>query len=83
MWGQDPVKVQNPPWPRPGLDTLRERLIEHNCFLRLGHMAAKSRSPRRRLYEPEARAGLDPPFKKGDAKILPLQRKNPTLPPLC
>jgi len=29
-------------------------------------MAAKSRSPRRRIYEPEARAGLDPPLQKGE-----------------
>jgi hypothetical protein len=38
--------IENPPWPRPGLDTLREWLIEHNYIVRLRHMAAKSRQGR-------------------------------------
>ena len=34
-------------------------------------MATKSHSPRRRIYEPEARAGLNPPLQKGEAVGMP------------
>ena len=51
---------RNPPWPRPGLDTLKEWLIEHSWFVRLRHMSAKSRQGR-----PQS------PFTKGEAWIKP------------
>ena len=35
-------------------------------------MAAKSRSPRRRISEPEARAGLNPLLQKGEAVGMPV-----------
>ena len=54
---------ENPPWPRPGFDTLWERLIEHNGFVKLRHMATKSRQGR-----PKA------PFNKGDLIFPPFEK---------
>jgi len=48
------------PWPRPGMSRCGDGKPRNHKQRKQLHIHIPSHSPRRRLYEPEARAGWNP-----------------------